>query len=134
MTKETKSKKPRVDKEINKAKVIWAVIKKPLADQRTLAKEAWVSKTTVQRNMLEMDQIGPKSKAIEDIIATDAAIVQLAQMEIVQRLQSPEKEKTRDIISAASESARRYALFKWDATDDEWWLKSIQDITITIWN
>ncbi len=123
MTKETKPKKPRVDKIKTQAKIMKEVIKDPLADQRTIAKRAWVSKTSVHNNIKELDQMWPKIKAIEDIIATDATIVQLAQMVIVQRLQNPEKEKTRDIISAASESAKRYALFKWDATDNEWGLK-----------
>lgn len=123
MTKETKPKKQRVDKIKTQAKVIKEVLKDPLADQRTIAQRAWVSKTSVHNMTKELDQTWPKIKAIEDIISTDATIVQLAQMEIVQRLQNPEKEKTRDIIAAASESAKRYSLFSGNATDENGWLK-----------
>lgn len=123
MTKETKPKKPRVDKERNQAKVVSKILKNPLATEREIAKEAWVSKATAHRTIKEMNLSEPKIKAIEDIISTDATIVQLAQMEIVQRLQNPEKEKTRDIIAAASESAKRYSLFSGNATDENGWLK-----------
>lgn len=127
--------KERNDKLINKAKVTKEYLKDPLASQRTIAKRAGVANWTVARNAKELEQTGAKVKAIEDIIATDATIVQLAQMEIQRRLQlAPEKEKTRDIISAADTSAKRHALFKWDATDKEGWLKAIHEINITIWN
>lgn len=129
-----KKKQPRVDKERNKAKVLWAVLKKPLADQRTIAKDAGVWKWTVCRHLQDLGQNGAKNKAIEEIIAVDAQIVAIAQWVILDRLQNPDKEKTRDIISAADTSAKRYSLFAWDATDNDWWLKAIQEINITIWN
>ena len=114
----------RVDSIKTKAKVMWAIISTPLADQRTLAKKAWVSKTSVQRYSKELDQTWPlKIKAIEDIIQKDVDIVNVWQDIILKRMiDTPDKVSTRDIISASDTSAKRYALFKWWATDPEWWL------------
>ena len=114
----------RKQRDINRANITKEILKDPLADQRTIAKRAWVSKTSVHNHSKELDQEWPKSKAIEDIIETDAKIVKLAQWVILKRLESPEKEKTRDIISAADTSSKRYSLFKWNITDPDWWLKA----------
>ena len=128
--------KDRVDKLKNKAKVIAKVIANPLATQEQIAKDAWVWIATVNRNMKQMEESGIKSDAIEKIIEKDAKIVWLAQSILVSRMENnPDKVSTRDVISAGDISARRYSIFKWEATNKEWWLKEVKNITINvIWN
>lgn len=121
----------RADSTKIQAKVLWAIISDPLASQRTLAKKAWVSKTSIQRHTKELDQTGPlKIKAIEDIIQKDVDIVNVWQDIILKRMiDTPDKVSTRDIINASDTSAKRYALFKWKATDEEWGLEHAIIIT-----
>lgn len=127
-------KKERVDKTKNKIKVIKELLRDPLQTEREIAKNCNIAKTTVHRAKKDMDQIGPKSNIIDEIIKKDAEIVKLTQAEIQRRiLEERWKISTRDLISAWDVSAKRYTIFKWDVTDDEWWLKSISEISISIW-
>lgn len=130
-----KMKKERVDKTKNKIKVIKELLRNPLQTDREIAKNANIWLATTNRNKKEVEQNGTKSNIIDEIIKKDAEIVQLAQDELQKRIkENPSKVSTRDIISAGDVSAKRYSIFKWDATDKEWWLKSISDINIVIWN
>lgn len=127
-------KKERVDKTKNKIKVIKELLRDPLQTDREIAKNANIWLATTNRNKKEMEQYGTNSNIIDEIIKKDAEIVQLAQDELQRRIKdNPAKVSTRDIISAWDVSAKRYTIFKWDVTDDEWWLKSISDISISIW-
>ena len=129
--------KERVDKIKNKAKVIWAKIRNPLATEREIAEIVWVSKTSVHNHLDDIDQNWPtidwrKIDVIEWIIKNDIDITELAQKELKRRLEDDKLSKemsTRDIISSADVSAKRYALLRGDATDKNWWLKSIHDMT-----
>lgn len=127
-------KKERVDKTKNKIKVIKELLRDPLQTDREIAKNAKIWLATTNRNKKEMEQNGTKSNIIDEIIKKDAEIVKLTQAEIQRRiLEERWKVSTRDLISAWDVSAKRYTIFKWDVTDDEWWLKSISDISISIW-
>lgn len=127
-------KKERVDKTKNKIKVIKELLRNPLQTDREIAKETNVWKSSVNRAKKELGQVGAKSDIIDGIIKKDAEIVRLAQAELEKRIKkNPAKVSTRDIISAWDVSAKRYMIFKWDATDKEWGLKGISDITINIW-
>lgn len=127
-------KKERVDKTKNKIKVIKELLRDPLQTDREIAKNANIWLATTNRNKKEMEQYGTKSNIIDEIIKKDAEIVKLTQAEIQRRiLEERWKVSTRDLISAWDVSAKRYTIFKWDVTDDEWWLKSISDISISIW-
>ena len=124
-------KKERVDKTKNKIKVIKELLKNPLQTDREVEKKTKVWKSIVNRAKKELGQNGAKSNIIDEIIRKDAEIVQLAQNELQRRItEDPTKVSTRDIISAWDVSAKRYSIFKWQATDEEWWLK---EITITWW-
>lgn len=128
-----KQQKERVDKLKNKAKVIAKVIANPLATERELAKETWLGNWTIHNHLKELEQTWAKSQAIEEIIAKDAKIVNLAQSILVDRLEkTPDKVSTRDIISASDISAKRYSIFKWEATTNEWGMKEIKNITINV--
>lgn len=127
-------KKERVDKTKNKIKVIKELLKNPLQTNREIAKNANIWKSTVNVLQKELGQIRTKSNIIDEIIKKDAEIVKLSQAELQKRIKNnPAKVSTRDIISAWDVSAKRYMIFKWDATDDEWWLKALEWIKIEIW-
>ena len=129
MTSLLKVKKERSDKIKNKAKVIAIKLSNPLASEREVAEKAWVWNGTSHRILKDMEQNGAsidsiKIDAIEKIIQKDLTIVELAQAELEKRLKhKPEDMSARDIIASADTSAKRYSLFKWSATDEEWWLK-----------
>lgn len=128
-------KKERVDKTKNKIKVIKELLRDPLQTEREIAKNANISNWTAHKTKKEVEQRWAKSNIIDDIIKKDAEIVKLVQDELKKRIKdNPSKVSTRDIISAWDVSAKRYTIFKWNVTDEEWWLKSIQDINITIWS
>ena len=127
-------KKERVDKTKNKIKVIKELLRNPLQTEREIAKKTNISKSSAHNHTKELGQNWPKSNLIDGIIKKDAEIVRLAQAELEKRIKNnPAKVSTRDIISAWDVSAKRYMIFKWDATDKEWGLKSISDININIW-
>lgn len=128
-------KKERVDKTKNKIKVIKELLRNPLQTDREIAKNANIWLATTNRAKKQVEQNGTKSNIIDGIIKKDAEIVKLTQAELERRIKNnPAKVSTRDIISAWDVSAKRYTIFKWNVTDDEWGLKSIQDINITIWS
>jgi hypothetical protein len=61
----------------------------------------------------ELPQISAKSDHIESIIKKDLQVVNKAQEILLDRLtNNPEDISTRDIISSADVSAKRYSLFK----------------------
>lgn len=124
-------KEDRIDKAINKAKVVWAVLKAPLATQRKIAKEAWVSLWTANTHLNNIEQNWTKSIAIEEIIKRDISIVELAQGILEKRLRDKWDDiSTRDIISSADVSAKRYSLFRWGITDIDGGLKEIKNYSI----
>lgn len=113
----------RSDKEKNRIKVIAEVIKDPLASEREIAERVWLWKTTIHEHLQEIPNT-TKSDHIEAIIAKDLDIVNLAQEELQRRLKDKAWDiSTRDIIASADVSAKRYSLFKWDATDKNWGVK-----------
>lgn len=130
MNKENK----RRDAKNNKVKVIKSLIKNPMQSIPEIAKDTWLSVWNVHNKLKDVEKNGAKSDIIDGIIKKDAEIVKLAQAELEKRIKkNPAKVSTRDIISAWDVSAKRYMIFKWDATDKEWGLKGISDITINIW-
>lgn len=125
----------RSDKIKNKAKIIKAVMENPMATEREIAKTVWVAKTTAHDHLKDLKST--KNDQIEKIIAKDLEIVEIATDILKDRLllakNDPEnKMSNRDIIASADVSAKRYSLFKWDATDENWWLK-VEKIERSIW-
>lgn len=126
-------KKHRSDKEKNRIKVITEVIKDPLASEREIAERVWLWKTTIHEHLQEIPNT-TKSDHIEAIIAKDLEVVDKAQEILLDRLNNkPDDISTRDIIASADVSAKRYSLFKWDATDKNWGVKD-QKMVIEIIN
>jgi len=118
----------RSDKERNKTNIMVEVAKDPFASQRDIAERVWVSVATVNEHIHDIPNSN-KSEHIETILKKDLQIVNLAQEELERRLKEKALEiSTRDIIASADVSAKRYSLFKWDATDKEWGMKDVTSI------
>lgn len=129
----------RTDSKINTAKVAKSVLKNPLQTQVEIAKDAWVSKTTVFNKLAELDKAWQKDSRIQGILDADLEIITLWQGLINDRLkdlknnkEGAEKISARDVSWIIRENTARYSLFKWDATDKDWWLKQVTDITFNI--
>ena len=122
-------KKIRVDKAKNKSKIVKEVLKNPLQSQREIAKKVWLWKTTIQEHLQDIKTT--KDDRILWVCEKDFEIVTLWQEIIKQRLQDKEevkKMRTFEIAQTIEKSEKRYMLFKWEATDKDWWLKSITNI------
>lgn len=140
MTKETKPKKPRVDKRKNVWKVAEVLAKNPNKTEREIAKEVWISNWTAHNARKELEQTWAKDETIAYIVHSSKERIKRAvaifdkyldQVEEKDKLDRADIALTKDIVK---DDMARVNVFGWDVTDDEGWLKAIQDITITIWN
>ena len=123
-----KPKKERSDKLKNRAKVIKATLQNPLKSQREIAKETWVNAATVCRNQKEMQQTATKDDRIVGICDKDLEIITKWQQEIMKKLSNPkavQKMRMGEISTALAESTRRYTLLRWNATDENGWIKQV---------
>ena len=124
----TKTKKERSDKLRNRAKVIKATLQNPLASQREIAKQQWVSHETVNRVQKEMWQTVTKDDRILWICEADLAIIKLWQKIIADKLNDKKyvkKMRASEVSQVIAENTKRYSLFKWDATDEQGWIKQV---------
>ncbi len=122
--KKVVEKKIRTDKLKNKAKIIKEVLKNPLQSQREIAENTWLWKTTVQEHLLDIK--ATKDDRILWVCEKDFEIVKLWQAIIEERLRDKtetDKMRTFEIAQTIEKSEKRYMLFKWDATDKDWWMK-----------
>ena len=122
-------KKMRTDKAKNKSKIVKEVLKNPLQSQREIAKKVWLWKTTIQEHLQDIKTT--KDDRILWVCEKDFEIVTLWQSIIAERLKDKEevkKMRTFEIAQTIEKSEKRYMLFKWEATDKDWWLKSITNI------
>lgn len=115
----------RKDKLKNKAKIVKAVLNNPLDTQEKIAKTAWVNKSTVSRQLNEMQQTATKDDRIIWLTDKDFEIMLKIQAEKFRRLEE-EKEQlnNNDIDKWDNSAAKRYTLFRWSATDEKGWLKN----------
>lgn len=123
-------KKIRNDKAKNVAKVLKEVIKDPLLTEREIAEMTWVSKSSVNRAMQEVGQIGAKDDRIVNITDKDFELMNIIQEEKFRRLQEEKDRINNTDINKWEETAtKRYTLFRWSATWKDWWLKSLSDLS-----
>lgn len=95
------------------------------------AKATWIGKSTMQRNLQELGQKGSKDDTIVAITDSDISIVIAWQLEIDRRLKDRDelmKMRTVEISQVIKESTARYALFRGNATDENWWLQDLASI------
>lgn len=123
----------RADKKKSLAKVWEVILANPLLTEREVAEQANVWNWTAHRAIKELEQSGAKDDRILAITETDLRIVKLWQAEIERRLQDQEHLKamrTSELSQVIRENTARYTLFRWNATNEEWWLSSIIQINI----
>ena len=121
-------KKIRWDKKKNIAKVVKTVLKDPLLTEREIAVKANISNWTAHNIKQELEQIWAKDDRILWVCEKDFEIVKLWQAIIEKRLRDEEevkKMRTFEIAQTIEKSEKRYMLFKWDITNNDWWLKEI---------
>lgn len=130
-------KKIRTDKAKNKSKIAKEILKNPLQSQREIADKVWLWKTTVQEHLQDLKTT--KDDRILWVCEKDFEIVTLWQEIIKARLKDKteiEKMRTFEIAQTIENSEKRYMLFKWDATNEQWWLKdtsALESLNNLIW-
>lgn len=120
-----------------KAKIIKEKMKNIDATTEEIAKKTRTSKAVVSRTLNnELEQLGTKSDYIAKIIDTDKEIMELAneialnQLKYLKDFQNSKEISTyevKTVCDIAEKSFKRYTLLKWNVTDSEWGLKSIED-------
>lgn len=118
----------RADKKKSLSKVAEIAINNPTLSEREIAELAWIGNWTAHRALKDLEQVGAKNEDIIQITDTDLEILKLWQNEIFKRLQDEEelqKMRTFEIAQTIEKSEKRYQIFRWDVTDDNWGLKTI---------
>ena len=117
----------RSDKKKNIDKVTASLIKNPLQSQREVAKDVWIGLWTVNRAKEEMEQNGTtKDDRIINLTDKDFELMQKIQKRKFERMDDKEKPvNDNDINSWDREAKARFTLFRWEATDKEWWSKEV---------
>lgn len=120
-------------------KIIKEKIKNPDIPIREISKKTNVSKSSVDRLLKQnLGQIGTKSDYIAKILDSDKEIMDLANEVIISKIKfikEIQKVDNREvwidvveaIVDIAEKSFKRYILLKWNVTDKEWGLKSLDD-------
>ena len=134
----------RVDKAKNIKALKNELLKNPLQTEEELWKKLWIARWSVNRLKEEMSEIvtNAKNSDIVEITDEDKFIIQMSQAlsrhslwTIINKLDEDptyvlELREAKTASEIAKESTARYSLFRWSATDKEWWLKWIQNIDI----
>lgn len=120
-------------------KIIKEKIKNPDIPIREISKKTNVSKSSVDRLLKQnLGQIGTKSDYIAKILDSDKEIMDLANEVIISKIKfikEIQKVDNREvwigvveaIVDIAEKSFKRYTLLKWNITDSEGGLKSLDD-------
>lgn len=112
------------DKQKRLWKVVKELLKDPLLTTREIEEKTWISKSTVANYINnDLDTVGLKDDRIINITDKDFELMNLIQQEKFRRIQE-EKEKINntDINKWEETATKRYSLFRWNATDKQWWL------------
>lgn len=134
----------RVDKAKNIKALKNELLKNPLQTEEELWKKLWIARWSVNRLKEEMSEIvtNAKNSDIVEITDEDKFIIQMSQAlsrhslwTIINKLDEDptyvlELREAKTASEIAKESTARYSLFRWSATDKEWWLKGIESIDI----
>ena len=118
----------RADKKRSLSKVAEIAINNPTLSEREIAERAWIWNWTAHRALKDLEQVGAKNEDIIQITDTDLEILKLWQQEIFNRLQNEEelkKMRTFEIAQTIEKSEKRYQIFRWDVTDENWAIKTI---------
>lgn len=130
----------RVDKAKNIKALKNELLKNPLQTEEELSKKLWIARWSVNRLKDEMSEIVTNSKNSDIIKITDEdrLIIQMSQAisrhslwTIINKIDEDpnyklELREAKTASEIAKESTARYSLFRWSATDNEWWLKEVK--------
>lgn len=129
MTKETKPKKPRVDKRKNVWKVAEVLAKDPNKTEREIAEEVWISNWTAHNARKELEQTWAKDPTIAYIVGSAKSRIQRVSWifdRYIDQIEEKDKLDNRDIALAkdiVKDDMARVSVFGWDITDPNGWLK-----------
>ena len=116
----------RADKKKNIDKVVASLVKDPLQTEQQIARDTWISQSAVNRAKKEVGKNGLKDDRIMNLTDKDFDLMKSIQKEKTKRLKEETKEISNlDIDRWENTATKRYSLFRWKATDNEWWAKDI---------
>lgn len=127
-------KKPRVDRRITIGKVAEVVAENPNQTVREIAKVAWLGKSTVARNVVELGQSGTKDPTIAYIVGSSKERLKKVQAYFDRYLdESLSKEKlgndeTKIITNIVKDDLARITVLWGTITDEEGGLKHIESM------
>jgi len=116
-----------------RANIIKEKIKNIDATNDEIAKKTKTSASVVSRVLNgELVEVGWKSDYIAKIIDSDRQIIELANSIVLEHLQflackENDTYSVKSVSDIAEKSFKRYILLKWNVTDSDWGLKSIED-------
>lgn len=121
----------RKDKKKNVDMVSAYRAKNPLATECEVSKELWMSSWTVHRCFKEMEKNGEvKDERIIHLTDWDFDIMQKIQEIKKNRLEKPDDVSNKEVDLRENTATKRYSLFRWKATDNEWGMKDFSQISI----
>lgn len=121
----------RVDKLKNLSKLKDERLTNPLQTTREIADKLWIDHWTVAKLDKELPQIATKDLKIIALTDKDFDIMMIIQKEKERRLLEETKQvNNTDIDKWEQTATRRYSLFRWDITDEKWWIKNVENINI----
>ena len=115
----------RIDWINNRRLVERAYAENPVATLREVADITGLSYWCVHFHKTQIELNWTKSDSIKSLIEKDLFVVHQWLWELINRISDPELVKrigTKDLAQIIDICAKRYSLFKWWLTDDEWWL------------
>ena len=119
----------RADQAKNHRKIVKDVLLDPLKSQRERADDLWVWKTTIQEHMQTIKTT--KDDRIIGLTDEDFRMMQKIQGRKFARLDDLDTPvNDTDLNNWDREAKARYSLFRWSATDEDGWLKNIDNVEI----
>ena len=114
----------RADKKANIAKVAKVALWNPLASQREIAEETWLSLWNVNDKLNKLEQT--KDDRIIWLTDKDFELMEIIQKRKFERMIDKERPvNDNDMNNWDKEAKARFTLFRWDATDEQWGLKEV---------
>lgn len=117
-----------------KANIIKEKIKNTDLTNEEIAKKTNTSRSVVSRVLNgELGEVGQKSDYIAKIIDNDKEIMDLAneialkQLKKIKDMETLSTYEVKTVVDIAEKSFKRYTLLKWNVTDSEGGLKSLED-------
>ena len=120
----------RVDKAKNIANLSKELLDNPLQTVREIWNTLDLDFWTVAKLKKELPQIATKDDRIIWLTDKDFELMQKIQEVKFKRIADDEQINNSDIDKWEQTATKRYTIFRWDATDKDWGLKTIDSIDI----